>query len=128
MAKKLYRFIEINDDIPIHKLKIIDQIRVLWHHISHDDATELANDDYATAQRLTLKADLLDFIWKSTALIRSGKHKNVVMNIDSKFKPVLNEVLKSKDIMDYYEVKIAEPKIEYDVPYNIVVSLTVKES
>ena len=126
--KKLYSYVEVDDSTPVQKLKIFDQIRVLLKQIATDPANELRNEDYATSQVLTLKANLQDFFYKATAPIRTGKCKNVVVSVDNTFKPVLNEVLNSAEIRDYYEVEIAEPNIEYDVPYDIMIKLTVKEN
>ena len=126
--KKLYTYIEVDDSTPIQKLKISDQLRVLLRQLTHDDANDLKNDDIATTHLLTLKANLFDIFYKSTAPIRNGKKKNVVVSVDSVFEPILNEVLSSPDIRNYYEVQVAKPEIEYDIPYNFLVKLTVKES
>lgn len=126
--KKLYSFVQVDDNTPIQKLKITDQLRVLLKQLTTDPANELANEDYATQQILTLKADLSDFLYRATAPVRNGRNKKVTVAIDNKFKPVLYEVLNAPDIKNFYKVRIAEPKIEYDIPYNIMVELTVKEN
>lgn len=125
--KKLYSFVEVSDSVPIQKLKIRDQLRILLKQITMDPANDLKNQDIANEHILQLKATLFDFIHKATAPIRNGLKHSVVMSVDSSFKPVLNEVLLSPDITNYYEVKVASPHIEYDIPYNIMVKLTVKD-
>lgn len=126
--KKLYSFIDVDDTTPIQKLKIMDQVRVLLRQWTADPANDLKNEDYATTELLTLKANLQDYLYRATAQIRNGSKKNVVVTVDAKFKPVLNEVLNSSDIRNYYRVQVAEPNIEYDIPYDIMVKLTVRES
>lgn len=126
--KKLYSYVEVDESTPVQKLKITDQLRLLLRVLTHDDANDLKNDDIATTHVLTLKANLFDIFYRSTAPIRNGQKKNVVVSVDSTFEPVLNEVISSPDIANYYNVQVAKPEIEYDVPYNFLVKLTVKES
>ena len=39
-GKKLYSFVEVNDNTPFQKLKISDQFRVLLKHLTYDPANE----------------------------------------------------------------------------------------
>jgi len=126
--KKLYSYIDVDDSTPIQKLKVLDQIRILIKQWTTDPANELRNEDYATNELLTMKANLQDYIYKATAPIRSGQKKNVVVTVDAKFKPVLKEVLCSSEIANYYIVQVAEPKIDYEVQYDIMVKLIVRET
>ena len=126
--KKLYSYVDVDDSTPISKLSVLDQIRLLIKQWTTDPANELKNEDIATSELLTLKANLQDYIYKATAVIRSGKAKNVVVTVDTKFRPVLYEVLNSADIINYYKVEIAQPEIEYDIPFNIMIKFTVKEN
>ena len=125
--KKLYSYIEVDDSTPISKLSVLDQLRLLLKQWTTDPANELKNEDIATSELLTLKANLQDYLYKATAPIRNGKRKNVVVTIDTIFRPIMYEVLNSTDITNYYKVDVAQPEIDYDIPYKIMVKLTVKE-
>ncbi len=125
-AKKLYTFVEVDDSTPIQKLKVMDQLRVLFNSLTYDAANELKNEDIVTTEYLTLKANLSEFLRKATAPIRRGKRKEVIVSISSQFKPVFKDVIESREIADYYEVDEACPKTEYDIPYDILLRLRVK--
>ena len=77
---------------------------------------------------MTLKANLSEFLRKATAPIREGKRREVIVNIANQFDPVFDEVIKSHDIADFYDVQIVRPKIEYDIPFDFMVKLKVKEN
>ena len=127
-GKKLYSFVEVDDRTPIQKLSISDQLRVLLKHLTHDPANELRTEDSVTTERMILKANLSDFLRKATEPIRAGKKREVIVNISNKFDPVINEVISSHEISDFFEVSVVRPKIEYDIPYDFMVKLRVKES
>jgi len=127
-GKRLYKFVDVKADTPVYKLGVFDQLHVLLRQLTHDDADDLANEDIANQEILTLKANLKDFIDRATKQAREGKVHVVVVNVDSKFKPVLREVLTSKDITEYYYVRLRKPKVEYDgVELDYQVEFTVKE-
>lgn len=129
MAKerqKLFSYVEIDDNTPIQKLKISDQIRALFKNAVDDDAQELKANDAATVYELQLKANLFEFISKSTVPIRQGNHKSVTMAISSKFNPVLDEVLNDSKISNFYDVTVLRPNIAYDIDYMLEVKLEVK--
>lgn len=125
-GKKLYTFIDVDDKTPVQKLSIADQLRVILKKLTEDPANELKTEDAVTQEYLTLKANLSDFIEKSVTPIKKGKRSSVVMEISNIFDPVLKEVLDSPRIRKYYDVRIARPKIDYDIPFDILVELTVK--
>lgn len=126
-GKKLYSFVEVSDKTPIQKLSISDQLRVLLKHITYDPANELRTEDSVTVERMTLKANLSDFLRKATEPIRAGKKKEVIVNISNKFDPVFEEVINGREISDFFDVAIVRPKIDYDIPYDFMVRLRVKE-
>ena len=127
-GKKLYSFVEVNDNTPFQKLKISDQFRVLLKHLTYDSANELRSEDAVTAEYMTLKADLSDFLRKATNPIRRGKKTEVIVNISNSFDPVFEDVINSHEIKDFFEVSVVRPKIEYDIPYDFMVRLKVKEN
>ena len=126
--KKLFSFIEVDDSTPVATLSPLDQLRIVAKQLTEDPELELQNEDFALSEVIKLKANLQDFLHKATAPIRKGQRKSVVVSIDSKFNPVINEVLHSQEIQNYYKVEIAKPKINYDIDYNIMVKLTVRNS
>lgn len=126
-SKKLYSFIEVDDSTPIQKLKVCDQIRILLKKITYDPANELKSEDAVTMERMTLQANLSTFLRRATAPIRSGKRKEVIVNISNKFDPVWEDVINSPEIANFYTVSLVRPKIEYDIPYDFMVRLRVKE-
>ena len=126
-GKKLYSYVEVNDSTPVQKLKISDQLRVLLKHLTYDPANELKSEDAVTMEIMTLKANLSTFLHKATNPIREGKKKEVIVNISNKFDPVFEEVIKAPEIADFFWVSVVRPKIEYDIPYDFMVRLRVKE-
>lgn len=124
--KKLFTYVEVDDNTPIQKLSVKDQLRVLIQKLTRSDTDELKSEDAVTIEQLTLKANLLDFISRATEPIRQGKHRKVTMSIASQFNPVLQEVLESSNIVSYYNVEVNRPDIMYDIPHMITVKLEVK--
>lgn len=127
-GKKLYSFVEVDECTPIQKLKVTDQLRVLLKHLTYDPANDLHNEDVITEEYMTLKANLSDFLRRATNPIREGKRKEVIVNVSNKFDPVFEEVINSHEIADFFTVSVVRPKIEYDIPYDFMVKLVVKES
>ena len=126
-GKVLYTFVDVDDSTPIQKLSIMDQLRVLVKSLTYDASNDLKNEDIVTQEYMTLRANLTDFLRKATAPIRSGKSHEVIVNISTRFNPVFDEVIHSKEIVDFYDVAIVTPEIEYDIPYDFMVRLRVKE-
>lgn len=127
-GKKLYTFVEVDDRTPIQKLTIMDQLRVLLKSLTYDAANELHNEDIVTQERMQLRANLTDFFRRATAPIRRGENSEVIVNISTHFSPVFDEVINSHEIKDFYVVDIVKPKIDYDVPYDIMVRLRVRQN
>jgi hypothetical protein len=125
-GKKLYSFVEIDDRTPIQKLKIADQLRALLRRLTYSAANDLKTEDAATAYFLTLKANLLEFIQKSTEPIKRGEHRSVTLVISGKFSPVLEEVLASPHVAPFYLIDVDRPDMDYDIPYTIEVRLEVR--
>lgn len=125
--KKLFTYVEVDDSTPVQKLKFSDQLRVLLKRITEDPASELKSEEVFTTEYLTLKADFTEMLLKAAAPLRAGKNKSVVISVDSKYNYVMDEVLKSPTISRFYEVSVAKPKIEYDVPCNSLVKLQIKD-
>lgn len=94
--------------------------------MTHSDKNDLATEDAVTHEYLVMRANLLDFIDRATKSIREGKHTSVTMSISNKFEPVLDEVLKSSKIANFYNVKVSKPNIDYDILFYYKVRLEVK--
>ena len=124
--KKLFSFVEVTDDTPIQKLSFMDQLRVMIKRLTNTDKEQLKAESAETVYELQLKANLLEFIQKATESVRRGEHHAVTMSISSKFQPVLADVLESPSITSYYVVTVVSPEVEYDIPYEIQVTLEVK--
>ena len=125
--EKVFEYVELDDKTPIQKLSILDQVRILFRKLTYDASQELKRDDAVTREELKLKADLIDFILKATEPIRNGEHRKVLISISNKFDPILESVLRSKRISNYYGITIDRPNIEYDIPFFIRVTLEVKK-
>lgn len=126
-GKKLYSYVDVDDSTPVQKLKISDQLRVLLRHLTYDPANELKSEDAVTQELMTLQANLSTFLRKATDPIRSGKCKEVIVNVSNKFDPVWDTVISSHEIADFFDVSVVRPKIEYDIPYDFLCKLRVKE-
>ncbi|MDR1523205.1 MAG: hypothetical protein LBS29_04575 [Endomicrobium sp.] len=128
MAKqRLFTFVDVDDNTPIQKLTIKDQLYTLLKRATNDDSTELEAEDAATTYQLKLKANLIEFLNKSTEAVREGKHKSVTVSVASIFEPVLDEVLQTASILKFYEVSVNKQEIGYDIPYFMEITLNVKE-
>lgn len=130
MAKghRLYRYVEVDDKTPVQKLKLMDQLRLLLRKLTEDPANELKADDAVTAEYLKLKADCTDFLKKATKPLREGTRSVVYVQISNQFKPVLKAVLQSNDIRNYYDVRLAKPKVDYDIPMEYLVEMRNKQN
>jgi hypothetical protein len=124
--KPLYTYVELDDKTPIQKLTVTDQIRVLIRNLFKSDAEELKAEDAAVTYRLQLKANLLEFIKRAVNPIREGKRQSVTVEISSVFVPVLDEVMNSHRIANFYNTEQFRPKVEYAQNYKILVRLEVK--
>lgn len=123
----LYKFLDADDSVPLPKLKLSEQLRLLVRHLTYDAAKELEAEDLVTTEYLSRKADLLEFINKATESIKKGKHKNVTLSISSKFSDVLDDVIKSPQIQNYFIVSVARPRIEYDIPTDILLRIEIRQ-
>lgn len=126
-SRKVFSFIEVDENTPIQKLTVMDQLRVLIKKLAHDDSAELLADDAVSQNLLHLKADLIGFLDEALEPIRQGRKRAVSVLISNEFDPVLDEVLSSTRISNYYDVTITRPDIEYDVTYQMRIDLVVKE-
>lgn len=130
MAKekqKLSSYIEIDDHTPMIKLSIRDQMRVILNKMAHDDARELDNEDAFAISEAKRRANLEDFLRKATKPIREGVHTSVSLSISSEFDDILKDVLESPQISRYYTVKMVRPEVDYNVHFNILVRLEVRQ-
>lgn len=125
--KKLFSFVDVTENTPIQKLSVMDQVRVMIKKMSHDDAEELRADDAVTQNLMRLKADLMGFLDTALEPLRQGKKYAVSVLIPNEYGPVLDEVLSSTKIANFYTVKVTRPDIEYDIKYDIRIDLEVKE-
>lgn len=126
-GKKLFSFVDVTENTPIQKLSVMDQVRVMIKKMSHDDAEELRADDAVTQNLMRLKADLMGFLDTALEPLRQGKKYAVSVLIPNEYDPVLDEVLSSTKIANFYTVKVTRPDIEYDIKYDIRIDLEVKE-
>ncbi len=125
-GKKLFSFIEVDENTPIQKLSVMDQFRVLIKKMTADDAAELMAEDAVTLNLLRLKADLIGLLDEALEPIRQGKRRAVSISLSNEFDPVLDEVINSPNISNYYYVDVTRPDIEYDIPYKIRLDLEVR--
>lgn len=125
-TQKLYTYTEIDDRTPIQKLTFGEQLRVLLRNLTHSKRNELATEDAVTHEYLVMRANLLDFFSKATKTIREGKHKSVTMSISNRFDPVLEEVISSPQIKNFYTVTVTRPDVDYDIQFFVKVRLEVK--
>ena len=125
-GKKLFSFIEVDENTPIQKLSVMDQLRVLIKKMTADDSAELMAEDAVTLNLLRLKADLTGLLDKALEPIRQGKRREVSISLSNEFDPVLDEVINSPNISNYYYVDVTRPDIEYDIPYKIRLDLEVR--
>ena len=125
-SKKLFTYTKVDDRTPIQKLSLSEQFRVLLRQITRNEKNELATEDAVTHERLVMRANLLDFISRATKPIREGKHRSVVVSLSNQFDPVLQEVLDSPQVKNFYNVTVERPDVDYDIVYYIKMRLEVR--
>lgn len=126
-GKRLFTYLDVDENASLQKLTIMEQIRVLLKMLWKDDSAELAANDAVTEQRLQLKANLQGLVNLALKPIRDGRKKSVRMSISNRFDPVFNDVFNPDGILRYYEISVLRPEIDYDIDYFIEVTLTLKE-
>jgi hypothetical protein len=126
IKERVFEYVELSDDVPIQKLRIIDQLRILLKRFTYDAGLELKRDDALTREEMELRADLITLLTVSTEPIRRGEKKNVILSVSNRFDPVLESVIKSKRFQRYYNITVRRPQIEYDIHYFILIKLEVK--
>ena len=124
--ERIFTYVELDGKVPVQKLSLADQIRVLFKQLTYDESKELKRDDIFTKEILRLRADLINFIYTATEPIRRGEKQRVRLSISSKFEAVFDEVVESPRIKEYYDVIVKRPDIEYDIPYLNELRLEVK--
>jgi len=130
MATKLYSYIQTDDndnlDVPFMD-KIVAYIFQWFRESGREDIENDKLDDLVTTEMLTLQADLINFIDTALLPIKQGKHKQVILKIDSKFVPVLEYVISSPYYTDYYKVTpLKWEKMDYNIPYFVLIQLEAK--
>lgn len=124
--QKLSSYVTVDENTPMIKLSIKDQMRVILGRMTQDDARELDNEDAFAINEAVRRANLEDFLRKATKPIREGIHTSVSLSISSEFDDILKDVLESPQISRYYTVKLIRPEVDYNVHYNILVRLEVR--
>lgn len=128
IGTKLYSYVEVRDDTPLQKLTLGEQLRLLLRKLTEDPANELKSEDAVKIEYLQRKANLIDFIKKAAKPLVLGEHKIVLAQISNEFRPVLNEVLTSPEIANYYIIDVATPETEYDIQYEDLIRIQLKGS
>jgi len=126
-GETVFTYVVDDGRIPIQKLSLMDQIRVLLKRLAYDQSSELKSADILTKELLKLKGNLVDFIQKATDPIRKGDKQRVTFSLSSRFNPVLDEVLQSDRYSKYYDIQIERPVLEYDVEHFVKVKMKVKK-
>lgn len=123
-------FTYVVDDgrVPIQKLSLMDQLRVLVKKMFYDESTEIKRADVITQEELRLKTNLIQFLTKATEPIRSHGKKSVTFSLHSKFLKSLEDITKdsSSRFTKYYTIEVSKPKVEYDIDYYVTVVMKVK--
>jgi len=123
-------FTYVVDDgrVPIQKLSLMDQLRVLIKKLFYDESAELKRADVITQEELRLKTNLIQFLTKATEPIRSQGKKSVVFTLHSKFLKSLEGIMndESSRFTKYYTIEVNKPSVEYDVDYFVTVTMKVR--
>lgn len=131
-GSKVYSYVKVGDDANIHSLNIIDKFRAIYGSYMEDSGrTELRNaknQEALIAEELTLRGDLIAFMSKATDPIRKGTKKDVVLEVAKEFSTVLQDVLNSPAVDNFYNVSIINwPHPEFEtIQYVITIKLEAK--
>lgn len=125
--KKVFEYVELDQNTRVQKLPLKDQIRILFKRLLYNPEHELDVDDTVSEAYMTLKADLLEIFYRASEPLRKGMHKMVRMSISSEFKPVLEEVINMPRIKKHYRIHVSYPRTEYDVKFFYQVDMEVRQ-
>lgn len=126
-GKKVFSYIELKDNVNLHKLSFLDNIRSLLQQWMHDDTLELQQARIVDNRVLTLRQDLQEYCESKLREIVIGNHTSVDLAIPSVFMPVLEDYLLSDSVTAYYDTAYSIPgNIPPDVPFMIPVRFVVR--
>lgn len=131
MGKSLFSYPVIDDNTSLDSLNFIEKIlAIIFQWFRESGREELQESKLAniiTEDVLTLQADLISFINKCLFPLKQGNKKSVLIEIDSAFAPVLNNVLKSNYYKDCYFIEVLNwPHIDYNIKYSIIIKITAR--
>jgi hypothetical protein len=131
-GSRVYTYVKVEENANIHQLSILDKLRAVYGAWVEDtgraELRQTRNQEALIAEELSLRGDAIQFLHKATEPIRQGKHRDVVVEIDKAFSTILEDVLSSPIIDDFYKVSIINwPRPEFDsIQYVITIRLEAK--
>lgn len=129
MKKKkeiVYKYVDLKDDIAIQKLTLLEQIIVVLKRLLYDESIEMKKDDALAVAELELRDTLITYVQNCCKPLREGVSKNVIFTVHSKFGKYLKEVLSMPRFINYYDIYIETPELEYDIEFFYRVKIEVK--
>jgi ssDNA-specific exonuclease RecJ len=115
MSKVVLTYVKDDENVPIQKLSLLDQVLVLFRKMTRDPSEKIRAQSVLSQEDLTLKASLIKFLEGATRSIREGRNECIKLKMSSKFDPVIDSVLSMNKFSKYYKITIQRPEIEYDV-------------
>lgn len=116
-----------DENVPIQKLNVKEQLRLTFRALTKDDADELKADNAVTRQYMELRANFIELLRRATRPLRSGEHKRVVIKVPNAFDPVMDSVLESASFKPYYVCTMTRPQFDYKIKYDVILEVRLRD-
>lgn len=121
--------IKATENTTVAKLSVIDQIKLLFHKVSNEDAAELDAAEKLSASQLREKASLMSLFDGATKKITDGEAQSVTLQVSSRYIPYLDEVTDAKYGMGrFFDFEIKKKDLPINVDYKFLVIISRKVS
>lgn len=119
--------IKATENTTLAKLSMWDQFKLLLRKFSNDDVAELDAAEKLSGVQLRMQASLQRLFTTAAEGLKEGKHKSVTLQVSSKYKPYLDDVIDKKRGMGrYYDFEIKDKDLPINVDYMFIVKIKKK--
>lgn len=119
--------IKATEHTTLAKLSFTDQFKLLLRKFSNDDVAELDAAEKLSAVQLRMQASLRRLFTTATEGLKDGKHQSVTLQVSSKYKPYLDDVIDVKrGLGRYYDFDVMDKDLPVNVDYMFIVKIKKK--
>lgn len=119
--------IKATEHTTLAKLSFTDQFKLLLRKFSNDDVAELDAAEKLSAVQLRMQASLQRLFTTAAQGLKDGKHRSVTLQVSSKYKPYLEDVIdKDKGLGRYYDFEVLDKDLPVNIDYMFIVKIIKK--